>query len=52
MKPALVFTLLLALFAMSKAYSQNVTTVPVKPVPVQPIIPKQHRIFPPAEFDH
>jgi|SRR6516162_1137213 hypothetical protein len=52
MKPALIFALLFAAFAACKAYSQNITTVPVKPVPVQPIVPKQHRIFPPAEFDH
>jgi hypothetical protein len=53
MKPALVFALLFAAFATCKAYSQNVTTVPVKPVSVAPpIAPKQYRIFPPAEYDH
>jgi hypothetical protein len=52
MRPALVFALLFAVFATCKAYSQNITPVPVKPVPVQPTVPKQHRIFPPAEYDH
>lgn len=36
MKPALVFTLLLVAFATYKAYSQNVTIVPVKPALPQP----------------
>src|SRR6516225_3444494 len=52
MKPALVFALLFAAFATCKAYSENITAVPVKPVPVTPVIPKPHKIFPPAEYDH
>jgi hypothetical protein len=48
MKPAVVFALLFAAFATCKAYSQNVTMVPVKPAPMK----TQYAIFPPAELDH